>query len=138
GKELITAYVAGIETECKLSLGVNFYQYTHGWHPTSTIGVFGAAAASARLLQLDDDCTATALGIAASMAAGIKSNFGSMVKPLHVGNCCRSGLLAALLASRGYTSSPSAFEGKQGYFEVFNGPGNYDASKILPAWADPL
>ncbi|HEV2007472.1 MAG TPA: MmgE/PrpD family protein, partial [Burkholderiales bacterium] len=133
GRDFIAAYVAGFETECKISLGVNFYQYTRGWHPTTTIGVFGAAAACARLLRLDDGQTATALAIAASLAAGIKSNFGTMVKPLHVGHCARSGLFAALLARDGFTASPVAFEHKQGYFEVFNGAGNYDAAKILPA-----
>jgi 2-methylcitrate dehydratase PrpD len=138
GKGLITAYVAGYETECKISLGVNFYQYMHGWHPTSTIGVFGAAAACARLLGLDAQRTATALAIAASMAAGIKANFGSMVKPLHVGNCTRSGLLAALLARNGFTGSLNAFEHPQGYFEVFNGAGNYDGTKILAGWANPF
>src|SRR5687767_323947 len=72
GRDFITAYVAGFETECKMSLGVNLYQYTHGWHPTTTIGVFGAAAACARLMSLDAERTATALSIAASLAAGIK------------------------------------------------------------------
>jgi len=138
GRELITAYVAGFETECKLSLGVNFYQYTRGWHPTATLGVFGCAAACARLLGLSDERTATALAIAASLASGIKSNFGTMVKPLHVGHCTRNGLFAALLARGNFTANASAFEHKQGYFNVFNGPGNYDAGKILPAWGKPL
>jgi len=138
GREFIAAYVAGFETECKLSLGVNFYQYTRGWHPTTTIGVFGATAACARLMGLTNAETATALSIACSLAAGVKSNFGSMVKPLHVGHCSRSGLFAALLAREGYTAGANAFEHKQGYFEVFNGAGNYDAAKILPAWAKPL
>ncbi len=137
GRDFIAAYVAGFETETKISLGVNFYQYTRGWHPTTTIGVFGAAAACARLLRLDDAQTATALAIAASLASGIKSNFGTMTKPLHVGHCARSGLFAALLARGGYTASPVAFEHKQGYFEVFNGAGNYDADRILPAWGNP-
>lgn len=138
GAEFITAYVTGFETECKISLGVNFYQYTHGWHPTTTIGVFAAAAGCARLLRLTDEQTATALSVSASLAAGIKSNFGTMTKPMHVGHCVRSGLFAALLARNGFTASPVAFEHNQGYFEVFNGTGNYDASKILPAWAKPL
>lgn len=138
GRDFITAYVAGFETECKISMGVNFYQYEHGWHPTSTIGIFGAAAACARLLHLNDEDTATALAAAASMAAGIKSNFGSMVKPLHVGQCARNGLFAALLARNGFTASADAFESKQGYFEVFNGTGNYDASKIMASWAAPF
>src|SRR5687768_10285052 len=63
GRDFITAYVAGFETETKLSLGVNFYQYTRGWHPTTTIGVFGAAAACARLMNLDAERTAVALAI---------------------------------------------------------------------------
>jgi 2-methylcitrate dehydratase PrpD len=138
GRDFITAYVAGFETECKISMGVNFYQYTRGWHPTTTIGVFGAAAACAKLLALDDARTATALSIAASLASGIKSNFGTYVKPLHIGHCARSGLFAALLARDDYTASPVAFEHKQGYFEVFNGAGNYDASKILTAWGAPF
>lgn len=138
GRDFIAAYVAGFETECKISMGVNFHQYTRGWHPTTTIGVFGATAACARLLRLSDAQTATALSIAASLAAGIKSNFGTMVKPLHVGHCARSGLFAALLARDGYSAGALAFEHKQGYFEVFNGAGNYDAAKILPAWGRPF
>ncbi len=138
GKDFIAAYVAGFETECKLSMVVNFHQYTKGWHPTTTIGVFGGAAACAHLLKLSVEQTATALSIAASLAAGLKSNFGTMTKPLHVGHCARSGLFAALLARDGFTAGDTAFEHKQGYFEVFNGAGNYDASKALPAWADPL
>ncbi|HEV7802459.1 MAG TPA: MmgE/PrpD family protein, partial [Burkholderiales bacterium] len=138
GRDFITAYVAGFETECKISMGVNFYQYTRGWHPSTTIGVFGAAAACAKLMKLDDKRTAVALAIAASLASGIKSNFGTYVKPLHVGHCARNGLFAALLARDDYTASPVAFEHKQGYFEVYNGAGNYDAEKILPAWANPL
>ncbi len=138
GRDFISAYVAGFETECKISLGVNFYQYTRGWHPTTTIGVFGATAACAKLLKLDDERTATALAIAASLASGIKSNFGTYVKPLHIGHCARNGLFAALLARDDYTASPDAFEHKQGYFEVFNGAGNYDAERILPAWGRPF
>jgi len=138
GKDFIAAYVAGFEAECKLSMGVNFYQYTRGWHPTTTIGVFGGAAACAHLLKLSVEQTATALSIAASLAAGIKSNFGTMTKPLHVGHCARSGLFAALLARDGFTAGDQAFEHKQGYFEVFNGAGNYDAAKVFASWARPL
>jgi len=138
GKDFIAAYVAGFEAECKLSMVVNFHQYTKGWHPTTTIGVFGSAAACAHLLKLSVEKTATALSIAASLAAGVKSNFGTMTKPLHVGHCARSGLFAALLARDGFTAGATAFEHKQGYFEVFNGAGNYDATKAIPAWANPL
>jgi 2-methylcitrate dehydratase PrpD len=138
GEEFLNAYAVGVETECKIALGVSLHQYTHGWHPTSTVGVFGAAASCARLLQLDEIKTATALAIATSLASGIKANLGTMTKPLHLGQCARNGLLAALLAREGFTANLSAFEHSQGYFEVFNGKGNYDAGKILPAWGAPF
>jgi 2-methylcitrate dehydratase PrpD len=138
GRDFLAAYVAGFETECKIGMGVHFYHYTKGWHPTATLGVFGAAAACAKLLKLSDDQTATALSIAASLAAGIKANFGTMVKPLHIGHCTRNGMFAALLARDGFSAGDRVFEHKQGFFNVFNGEGNYDAGKILPAWAQPL
>ncbi len=138
GRDFIAAYVAGFETECKIALAVNFFHYTHGWHPTTTLGVFGTAAACSHLLRLDADKTATTLAIAASLAAGIKANFGTMTKPMHIGHCARSGLFAALLAREGFTANQTAFEHKQGFFEVFNGTGNYDAAKILPAWGNPF
>src|SRR5271155_204081 len=53
GSAFIAAFVAGFETECKLGRGVNFHHYTKGWHPTATLGVFGATAASCHLLRLD-------------------------------------------------------------------------------------
>jgi len=137
GKAFLTAYVIGFETECKLSMCLNLHQYTKGWHPTVTIGIFGGTAAACHLLGLDPQKTAVALAIAASMAAGIKSNFGTHTKPLHVGNCARSALLAALLARDGFTANPGAFEHKQGYFNVFNGEGNYDVSRIFPQWGAP-
>jgi len=138
GRDFIAAYVAGFETECKLAMGVHFYHYTKGWHPTATLGVFGSAAACAKILKLSEEKTATALAIAASLASGIKANFGTMTKPLHVGQCTRNGLFAALIARDGFTAGDRAFEHKQGFFHVFNGEGNYDAGKILPAWAKPL
>ena len=138
GRDLIAAYVAGFETESKIGLAVHLYHYTHGWHPTATLGVFGSAAACAKLLKLPEDKVATALAIAASLASGIKANFGTMVKPLHVGHCSRNGLFAALLARDGFTANQGAFEHKQGFFNVFNGAGNYDAAKILPAWGSPF
>jgi len=139
GKALILAYVTGFEVETKIALGVHFHHYEKGWHPTATLGVFGSAAASAKLMGLDEERTATALAIAASFASGIKANFGTMVKPLHVGHCSRNGLLAARLARAGYTANAvTAFEHKQGFLNVFNGPGTYDAERIIKRWADPL
>jgi 2-methylcitrate dehydratase PrpD len=138
GRDFIAAYVAGFEVETKIALAVHFHHYTKGWHPTATLGVFGAACACARLLGLDEERTATALAIAASLASGVKANFGTMTKPLHVGHCSRNGLLAARLAGAGFEARLDAFEHKQGFFEVYNGAGTYDAERALRRWADPL
>ncbi len=138
GRELITAYVLGVEVESRIARAVHFHHYDKGWHPTSTLGTFGAAAAACRILRLGPSATATALAAAASFASGIKANFGTMMKPLHVGHCGRNGLLAALLAEGGYDANPAAFEHHQGFLNVFNGPGTFDAEKMLANWADPL
>jgi 2-methylcitrate dehydratase PrpD len=139
GAELVLAYVAGFELECKLGLAVNFHHYTKGWHPTATLGCFGATAACARLMGLDVPQTATALALAASFASGIKANFGTMAKPLHVGQAARNGLLAARLAHQGFTASADrVFEHEHGFAAVFNGPGTHDMDRGLAAWASPL
>lgn len=138
GRDLLLAHTAGFETGTRIGRGVNFHHYEKGWHPTSTLGTFAVVAACASLLKLDAGQTATALAIGASLASGIKANFGTMTKPLHVGHCARNGLTAVLLSRGGYTASPHAFEHKQGFFSVYNGEGHYDADRILEHWADPL
>ena len=138
GSDFIAAYVAGFETETRIARAVNFYHYDKGWHPTATLGVFGAAASAARLMNLTEAQTATALAIAASFASGLKANFGTMTKPLHVGHCAHNGVMAALLAREGMTASPDVFEHRQGFFNVFNGAGNFDADAVLRDWAEPL
>jgi 2-methylcitrate dehydratase PrpD len=137
GRDLLTAYVAGFELETALARGVNFHHYEKGWHPTATLGVFGAAAACAKLLALDEEQTTRALALCASLAAGVKSNLGSMGKPMHVGNCSRNGLLAALLAAEGFTGNAEALEHPQGFLEVFNGRGNYSVERLLEKWGTP-
>ncbi len=138
GAKVLLAYVVGVEVEIRMARALGFHHYDKGWHPTSTIGTFGAAAAVAHLLELDLAQTTTALSIAASMAAGIKANFGTMVKPLHAGQCARNGLLAALLAQGGFDANPFALEHAQGFLNVFNGPGTFDVSKLFEDWASPL
>jgi 2-methylcitrate dehydratase PrpD len=138
GARLIESYVVGLETEIRLARAVNFHHYDKGWHPTATVGVFGAVAAAGHLIGLDAGRLATAFAIAASLASGVKANFGTMVKPLHVGQCCRNGLFAVLLAETGYDANLSALEHQQGFLNAFNGPGNYDAERIFENWADPL
>ena len=138
GRDLLLAYVVGFETECRIARGVNFHHYDKGWHPTATLGIFGTVAAAASLLHLSVDQTATALGMAASLAAGLKANFGTMTKPLHVGHAIRDGVFAALMAKEGFTANQAAFEHKQGFLDVFNGPGSHDTNRILDAWYQPF
>ncbi len=138
GAKLIEAYVVGIEAEIRLARAVNFVHYDKGWHPTATIGVFGTVAAVGHLVGLNKARLTTAFAIAASSAAGLKANFGTMVKPLHVGQSTRNGLMAVLLAEAGYDANPAALEHKQGYLNAFNGPGLFDAEKMFEDWADPL
>jgi len=138
GRDLLLAHTVGFETGTRIGRAVNFHHYEKGWHPTSTLGTFAVIAACASLLRLDAEKTATALAIGASLASGIKANFGTMTKPLHVGHCARNGLSAVLLARGGFSANPAAFEHEQGFFNVYNGKGNYDAARVLEGWADPL
>ncbi len=137
GQAFVAAYVAGWETETRIARGINFYHYEKGWHPTATIGVFGATAACCHLLGLAPEVTAKALGLAASFASGVKANFGTMTKPLHVGHSSRNGMLAALLAADGFTANAGALEHRQGFLHVFNGEGNFDVEPILREWGQP-
>jgi 2-methylcitrate dehydratase PrpD len=138
GESFIAAYVAGFETETRIGRAVNFHHYEKGWHPTSTLGVFGSAAACAHLMKLDVEKTAAALALAATMSSGIKANFGTMAKPYHVGHCARNGLLAARLAHAGMTANPDALTHPQGFFALYNGAGNFVAERALEEWGDPL
>ena len=138
GERVILSYVIGMEVLIRLARAVNFVHYDKGWHPTATLGVFAAAAGCAKLIGLDAPRTATALSLAASMASGLKANFGSMTKPFHVGHCARNGLLAALMAEAGFEARHGVMEHKQGFLDVYNGPGLHDASRIFADWARPL
>lgn len=138
GQDILWSYVVGVEVQIRLARALGFHHYDKGWHPTATIGTFGAAAAVAHLLRLNVAQTATALAIAASMASGLKANFGTMVKPLHAGQCGRNGLLAALLAQRGFDANEFALEHHQGFLNVFNGPGTFDVEKLFTDWGAPL
>jgi 2-methylcitrate dehydratase PrpD len=130
GRHLLDAYVVGFEIECALGRLMNPSHYAAGWHCTSTLGSVGAAAAVARLLRLDPGRTGHALAIAASEACGLKENFGTTVKPLHVGLAARNGLLAAFLAAEGFTASSAALDGPQGFVAAFS-EGNRDPSALL-------
>ncbi|MGO2393191.1 MAG: MmgE/PrpD family protein, partial [Halomonas sp.] len=104
GRELLLAFITGFETETRLARAVNFHHYQLGWHPTATLGVFGAAAACAKLMKLNEEQVATSLAFSASLASGLKANFGTMTKPFHVGHAARHGLMATLMARQGWTA----------------------------------
>jgi len=129
GRELLAAFVAGYETACRIGALVLPGHYTRGFHATATLGSFGAAAACAHLLGLNAETTAIALGIAATQAAGLKSMFGTMCKPLHAGLAARNGLVAGKLAARGFLSRPDALECAQG-FAATHGP-DFDPQAAL-------
>ncbi len=112
--EVLTAFVAGYDVVCRTGALMSPGHYGHGFHATATIGSIGAAAACARLLGLDAETTATAYGIAATTASGLKSMFGTMCKPLHAGRAAQNGLQAARLAARGFTSRQDVLECEQG------------------------
>ncbi len=118
GKCFMTAFLAGFEVECKFAECINPDHYMLGFHSSGTLGTFGSVTAAAKLLGLDETAFAHAIGIAASMASGIRVNFGTMTKPLHVGRSSENGVTAALLAQGGFTADPDAMDGKWGYISV--------------------
>jgi len=128
GRELVHAYVLGVEAEIRIALSVFPEHYDRGWHITGTAGVFGAAAAAGKLLGLDETQMAWALGIAATQSAGLREMFGSMCKSLHPGKAAQNGLSAALMAQSGYTSSTRSLEAKRGFGQVMSS--RFDAESI--------
>ena len=114
-QELLAAFAAGVDAECVIGRYIGPSHYAEGWHATGTLGSFGAAAAAANLLGLDIEPTARALGIAGTQAAGLKSQFGTMCKPLHAGHAAATGVQAARLAARGFTSRSDILEVAQGF-----------------------
>ena len=128
GKRFMTAFLAGFEVECKISEWMLPDHYRRGHHSSGTVGTLGAAVSAAKLLGLTGEKLRHAIGIAASLAAGLRCSFGTMTKPLHVGRAAENGVTAALLASRGFTADPSALDGRWGMAAVM--AGGYDESKL--------
>lgn len=121
GKRFMLAFLTGFEVECKISEWMLPQHYMSGMHSSGTVGTFGAYAAAAKLLGLNGERLRWGLGMAASFAAGIRCNFGTMTKPLHVGRAAENGVTAALLAERGHTADPRALDGPWGFFAVQGG-----------------
>ena len=121
GQSFMLAFLTGFEVECKISEWMLPQHYLRGLHSSGTVGTFGAYAAAAKLLGLKGDNLRSGFGIAASFAAGIRCNFGTMTKPLHVGRAAENGVTAALLAARGFTADPDALDGPWGFYAVHGG-----------------
>lgn len=120
GAQLLHAFILGIETECRIGNAVSPGHYNAGWHITATCGVFGAAAACGKLLQLSEQQMTWALGIAATQASGLTAMLGSMTKCYNMGHAARNGLTAALLAAKNFTSSARALEAPRGFAHVLS------------------
>jgi len=135
GSALLRAYLVGVETMGQLGRRLNTRHYEAGWHATATLGTIAATAAVAALDGLTLAETVTALGIAASLAGGVRQNFGSMTKPLHAGLPGRSAILATRLAAEGFTSAAQALDGRFGFFRTFGGAAEPGHAK---PWGEPL
>src|SRR6478736_5533324 len=118
GRDVLDALVLGIDVACRVGNAMYPDHYDRGWHSTGSTGMRGAAAGGARLLGLNEQQTAMALGIAASQPVGLREQFGTMTKPFHPGAAARAGLMAALMAKHGYTASPKAIEAPRGWAQV--------------------
>ena len=132
GPRLIEAVVAGYEVICRVGEAFLGTQYHEGFHPTGACGVFGAAAAAAKILKLPPKEIIWAFGIAGTQASGLEEwkSDGTWIKRMHPGKAAQSGILAALLAKKGYTGPATIFEGKYGFLNAFSFERTYDARKI--------
>jgi 2-methylcitrate dehydratase PrpD len=118
GRALLHALILGIETGCRVGIGLMPTHYRRGWHITATCGIFSGAAAAGKVLGLDTQHMAWSLGHAATQSAGLVESLGSMSKSLGVGNAARNGLAAALFAEAGFTAADRAIEGRYGFAPV--------------------
>lgn len=121
GPHLLTAFVLGNEVGAKLGQVMLWSHYEIGFHQTGTIGTIGAAVAACKLLMLQPAQITNALGIAASSASGLRQNFGTMTKSWHAGHAASAGVVAALLAQKGFNASSQAIDGGKGFVRAFQG-----------------
>ena len=135
GKDLLLAYQLGVEVECKIAEAISPRHYEDGFHSTGTCGVFGGTSACARLKGFDAEQTVRAFAIAASHAAGLRENFGSMMKPFQAGHATESGVVAADFAALGWTAAPQILEAPRGFFHAYGG--GYDPAAIVDRLGNP-
>ncbi len=137
GRQMLEAYLIGFEVECKMAEAINPTHYQNGFHSSGTFGTFGAMISAAKLLRLNADQLGHALAMAASMSSGIRLNFGTMTKPLHVGRAAQNGIIAAELAAAGHTGGKDALESPWGFFRVFTLGAGFEAAQLVGKLNDP-
>lgn len=138
GREVLDAYIVGLEVLARIGEGVNLIHYERGWHSTSTIGAMGAAAACARLLRLDPTCMNAAISLGFSMAGGSKLQFGTMAKPIHAGLAAQHGVMAADLAAQGITAALEPLDGPWGFRDLFAGSASQGYAGVAARIGRPL
>ena len=129
GKEFLLAFALGFEVACHLSRHINPAHFRKGWHSTATIGIFGAAAGAAKILKLDRERTGWAIGMAACQSGGLRADFGTLTKALHIGKVGQNGAAAALLARAGVDAAAGIFENEAGYLGVYAETADAEAMK---------
>lgn len=134
GRDLITAVAVGVDLTCRLALTSHLF---HGWHNTTTVGIFGAAAAAAKVLQLDRQQTVNALGIAYSQAAGNRQGRedGAQTKRLQPAFATKAGVTSAFFAKRGVSGAQNIFQGQWGFFRLYR---DYSQAYEPERWAETL
>ncbi len=120
GKEFLAAFNLGVEVECRIAEAINPEHYRRGFHSTGTIGGFGAGVAAAKLMRLSVEGIQRAMGMAGSMGAGLRANFGTMTKPFHSGRAAQNGVLAARLAQGGFGSTREILDGRWSFFRILS------------------
>lgn len=135
GANMMLAYHLGVELECKIAEAINPRHYQHGFHATATCGTYAAAAAAAKLKGLNAEQTIRALGCAGSQSAGLRENFGTMMKPFHAGRSSESGVVAADFAELGWTTTDKILEAPRGFFQAAGG--GFDLHAIAGKLGNP-
>jgi 2-methylcitrate dehydratase PrpD len=138
GKNILTAYLLGLEVEGKLALHADFKLMQARLNHQTWYGSIGAAAACSKLLKLDVEQTRAALGVAANLACGLSVNHGSMAGAMSAGNACRNGLTAALMAQAGITASLDVIEAKNGFYDTLVGAGHHGAERMAESLGNPF
>src|SRR5229473_7353199 len=134
-KDFLVAYHLGVEVECKIAEAISPRHYEDGFHSTGTCGVFGGTAACAKLKGLDIVHTSRAFGVAASHAAGLRENFGTMMTPFQAGHATESGVVAVDFAALGWTAAEQILEAQRGFFHAYGG--TYDPAAIVDRLGKP-